>query len=407
MYFDTEGNEVKIPSPTSPPEELKRYYRVCVRRKDPTISIEEFDEVYDYYYGRRYNVFALLDSYVKETGALKDEEGKNPFRKRAYSKALLVLKKTNVPFLSKKQLTSYPGVGPSIADKILKSVFGEETPTYITNEAERALVYSDLKGIWGAASVVKKWLDMKIFTIEDLRKAVKEGKVSLTTMQTIGLNHFEDLKKRIPRKEVKEIGDFIYEVISEIIPDLLLLGPEDQRLFGNEGEGKLLIGGSYSRNKPDSGDVDVILIVPKKTYTHLGTHQGYIRPDIHKGYIKKIVEAFRTMEGVEIGAAGEKQMMMVLSLGPSHPYRRVDIFFRTPLEAPATVLQYTSSGPYNVRIRGEANEKGYMLNSSGLFELSIDPNKKSKKAGKRVKVRDVKEIFKVLGLKYLPADQRD
>lgn len=389
MYFDTEGNEVKIPSPTSPPEELKKYYRVCVRRRDPTISAEEFDEVYDYYYGRRYNVFALLDSYVKETSALKDEEGKNPFRKRAYSKALLVLKKTNVPFLSKKQLTSYPGVGPSIADKILKSVFGEETPTYITNEAERALVYSDLKGIWGAASVVKKWLDMKIFTIEDLRKAVKDGKVSLTTMQTIGLNHFEDLKKRIPRKEVKEIGDFIYEVISEIIPDLLLLGPEDQRLFGHEGEGKLLIGGSYSRNKPDSGDVDVVLIVPKKFYA------------------KKVVEAFKTMEGVEIGAAGEKQMMMVLSLGPSHPYRRVDIFFRTPLEAPATVLQYTSSGPYNVRIRGEANEKGYMLNSSGLFELSTDLNGKGKKAGKRVKVKDIKEIFKVLGLRYLPADQRD
>lgn len=61
----------------------------------------------------------------------------------------------------------------------------------------------DLEQIWGVGTVKALDLWSKGYkTIQSLRKATKNSEGILTSNQVIGLKHYEDLKEKIPSKEV-------------------------------------------------------------------------------------------------------------------------------------------------------------------------------------------------------------
>lgn len=79
-------------------------------------------------------------------------------------------------------------------------------------------------------------------------------------------------------------------------------------------------------------------------------------------------------------------------------YIKVDIFHAPEDELPAAVLHWTGSVFWNVRCRFQAKRKGYLLNEKGLFD---------RKTGKRIPVKDEKEILSIIGITWKPPEERE
>jgi hypothetical protein len=76
-------------------------------------------------------------------------------------------------------------------------------------------------GIYGVGKLVAaRWYDKGLRSLQD----VKEGKFGheLTVAQQIGLEHYHDLQKRIPRAEVTLIYDAVIEAAKGLDPKLVI-----------------------------------------------------------------------------------------------------------------------------------------------------------------------------------------
>lgn len=91
-------------------------------------------------------------------------------------------------------------------------------------------------------SLAHKLLKEGIRNLDDLR--AHEDK--LTHAQKIGLNYVEDFEKRIPRKEMLEMEEFIKTKIAHVDDEFVVT-----------------VCGSFRRGAETSGDMDVLLTHPK------------------------------------------------------------------------------------------------------------------------------------------------
>ncbi|HFD04615.1 MAG TPA: PHP domain-containing protein, partial [Firmicutes bacterium] len=74
----------------------------------------------------------------------------------------------------------------------------------------------------------------------------------------------------------------------------------------------------------------------------------------------------------------------------------VDIRVIVKDEFPSAINYFTGSKEHNIRLRQIAKEKGYKLNEYGLW-----------KNENRIKLRDEKELYKYLGMKYIEPEMRE
>ncbi|KIX93446.1 uncharacterized protein Z520_10865 [Fonsecaea multimorphosa CBS 102226] len=87
---------------------------------------------------------------------------------------------------------------------------------------------------------------------KDMDDVVEFGWSTLTRVQQIGVKYYEEFLEKIPRSEVKSIGDVILRHARSVL-DV----PKEK--FGTNEDVELIIVGGYRRGKDFSGDVDVIL----------------------------------------------------------------------------------------------------------------------------------------------------
>ena len=122
-------------------------------------------------------------------------------------------------------------------------------------------------------------------------------------------------------------------------------------------------------------------------------------------------------------------------LDKNHPIRRIDIQLFAVNSFPAAVLYFTGSANFNKKMRAIAHKKNYLLNQVGLFKLDKKKSKNTSDSDNKtfdsssdaseesndsdtsdddftnvkktfVKVQTEKDIFKELGMKYLPPEDR-
>lgn len=130
-------------------------------------------------------------------------------------------------------------VGESIGNKIEEIVKTDRLQRleYAQNDPKNKVLHLFL-GVYGAGrTVANQWMAQGFRTLNDLRRHA-----SLTPNQRVGVEHYEDLNTRIPRAEVKALGDYVMDEAARINKDV-----------------ELLIGGSYRRGAKDSGDIDFII----------------------------------------------------------------------------------------------------------------------------------------------------
>ena len=117
-------------------------------------------------------------------------------------------------------------------------------------------------------SKVKDLMSKKITSVKKLRKAVKDGKVTLPSHALIGLKHYEDFLERIPREETKDFFEKIQKIAKKIDPNLILK-----------------VTGSYRRKLETSGDIDILM-----THSLIKTKSDIKKSNLLKDLIKELEE---------------------------------------------------------------------------------------------------------------------
>lgn len=293
-----------------------------------------------------------------------------PFRARAYQKALETIMAYPEDIKGPDDLKGKPGIGSTIMEKLKEFT---ETGTLKVLEREKNNPVNILGEVYGIGpKKAKELVDAGITSIQQLRE--KQDKY-LNDIQKVGLKYYEDILKRIPRSEIEE-----YKAIFE-------------KAFPNQGspsakdtEGKMEIVGSYRRGAQSSGDIDVIITSKS--------------PAVFTKFVDNLIK--------------EKIILYVLSRGPTKCLvitklnngngiaRRVDFLYTTPEEFPFAILYFTGSKIFNTVMRHQALTMGLTMNEHGLYKME------AKKKGKKVDhvFKDEKDIFDYLNLEYKAPNER-
>lgn len=252
------------------------------------------------------------------------------------------------------------GVGKAIKNKLIEYVTTGAIAELVELENSKSVrAYTALSQIAGAGpKTVAAWIRAKIYSISDLRKQLALGNITLTTVQKYGLTYFADLTQRIPRDEVESIG-------RTVIARIKALDPTAQ----------CEIAGSYRRGSKDSGDIDII------------TTGKYSLYDLAQNYKEdpNFIDTF---------LVGAERMTFIYKSPYSGTVRQIDILRLQPAQYWPGILYFTGSWEFNAAMRGFAKSRGFLLNQRGLFKIRG-------KTETLVKVNSEKDIFDVIGIKYV------
>lgn len=264
-------------------------------------------------------------------------------------------------------------------DSILKT--GEVDNISADLEAVAVENLTKIPGI-GPAKASELYRDEEITTIPELKELYSINKKIINDKQAIGLKHYDDLEKRIPRSEMNNWGEILKDTFNETLSEL------------NE-TGKLVITGSYRREKKDSGDIDALITT--------STHNKDLMNTFYTNLIKKNI-----VSPVNVISKGPIKIMAVATI--DEIYRHLDIFYYPADVYPFALLFTTGSKEFNVNMRNRALRLGYSLNERNLTHGSTTGRLVSKdeymlKIGKESPDTE-QDIFKFLDYKFInPVDR--
>jgi DNA polymerase/3'-5' exonuclease PolX len=136
---------------------------------------------------------------LEELASIMMKHGE-PFRARAYQKATetIILYPTDITPANYKAMEKQPGIGSTIIEKLDEYI---KTGTLRVLERERENPVNILADVYGVGpKKAKELVNKGIKTIAELREHQDE----LNNVQKIGLKYYEDILKRIPRKEIDD-----------------------------------------------------------------------------------------------------------------------------------------------------------------------------------------------------------
>jgi len=307
-------------------------------------------------------------------------EENDTFETLAYRRAISQLKNAKEKIINESQLGKYKYLGKSIKQKIKEIITtGKLKKLDYLKKDEKNIAINKLKTVHGIGLQLANKLYLKgIKTIEDLR----QNQELLNPTQKIGLQYYEDLIKRIPRKECEDIFEVIKEKASEIIPRKLL---------------QIEICGSYRRGKETIGDLDILLTV-KDNRNINGILSNLIEKLFEENLIKEILSLSK--EEIDI----KKHSFMGICKLYGNPHRRIDIKVYYKESFPFALLYFTGSAYFNRSLRLYAKNNNFSLSDYGL--VKHDPNRPND-AGINIKCENEEDIFAALGLEYKPPSERD
>jgi DNA polymerase/3'-5' exonuclease PolX len=306
---------------------------------------------------------ANKDAIIGHLKILMDAEklNKQPFKARAYKNAIETLKPLK-DIKDIKDIEGLPGIGVKIHEKIkeyLESGTIKEADNLSKNN-DKFTLQNKLLNIYGVGPTKVKELLSKIKTFDDLY--LETNQELLNNKQKIGLVYYDDLLQKTPYKEAEEHNKYIGNILKNIEYNMV---------------------GSFRRKKELIGDIDILI---------------KDNPNFNlKRFLKQMTDDGYILESL---ANGKNKFMGICKLKDNIP-RRIDI-----LVADANyyfaLLYFTGSYQYNIVMRNKALEMGYSLSEYGFKDKNtgnfLDDLNKT--------VKNEKDIFKILGIKYVKPEDR-
>ena len=318
----------------------------------------------------------LIIQKLENLKKIYDTQKDKKWNSKALLTAIQILKKYNGPITSGKQLqTELKGIGEKIAlriDEILKTGNLEElNDSSLDNSFDNS--YDKLLDITGVGPTrAKKWIEMNIKNIDDLKKAISENKIKSTHHIDIGIKYYEDFQKKIPREEIDRMNIFLKKAIKKIDNNLIFE-----------------ICGSYRRGMSQSGDIDILV-----------SHPDFYENIKDQQFLKKIIKELEKQKFIidHLTSAGDTKFMGVCKLDNSPFGRRIDIRVVNYSSYFTALIYFTGSKDFNVQIRNKALANNYTLNEYALTDLNNNNLQI---------LKNEEEIFEILKLSYLTPNERN
>lgn len=312
---------------------------------------------------------------LERIGTMMEIKGENPFKIRAYSagaRTLQTMEEDLGEVIEDGRLGDIPGIGKALTEKIetLYTTGGLEFYDKLVASVPSGLMdLLDIPGLGGKKiKVLHEKLDVD--SIESLTVACQEGKVA--ELKGFGKKTEEKILSGIKNREAYAARHLWWDarsVVEKILPGLEGL-PEVERVEA---------AGSFRRGMETVGDLDFLVA---------SSNPG------------PIMDWFTSMDGIaEVTAHGDTKSSIRLEGGMQADLRVV------PSEQFYFALHhFTGSKDHNVRMRQKALSLGLSLSEWGL--RPEEEKDSSRKAGP-VEANSEEDIFKALGLQYVPPSLRE
>ena len=304
-------------------------------------------------------------SVLGELEAIMNRKGE-AHRARAYKTGQETIMGLSQDITDASQLEGMKGIGPKIVSKLKEYQSTGKVAALERLKADPISLLTQVYGIGGKKA--QQLVSEGITTIEELRQHTE----LLNDKQIIGLKYFEDIQKRIPRKEIEEFKKVFAVTFDKV------------KTPGSKFE----IVGSFRREATNSGDIDIIITNDNNDKSVFGA------------FFKALEEAGTVIESL---TSGSTKKLTIGKLPDGIP-RRLDFLWAPPKEYAFAVLYFTGSKAFNVVMRQHALSMQFSLNEHGLHSMSTgvkgDPLD--------LEFPTEESIFEFLGLKYIePRNRRD
>lgn len=298
---------------------------------------------------------------------LLELKNENAFKIRAYRRAAQAIESMSKPIESiaeEDKLDDIPGVGASIAEKILEYLDKGKLDYY---ERLKKKVPFDFEGLMsieglGPKKIQLLYKKLKIKSVNDLEAAAKAGKIA--KLPRLGAKTEENILRAISvsRKAGKRMLLGVAMQTADEIIDHLKKSPHVEQVN---------YAGSLRRMKETIGDIDILA--------------SSLHPD-------KVIEHFIKMADVlDVIAKGPTKASVHLKSGV-----QVDLRVIAPNEYGSALLYFTGSKEHNIELRKIAIARRMKLSEYGLFH------------GSRMVASGAEEdIYKSLGLSYIEPEMRE
>ncbi len=308
---------------------------------------------------------------LEDIADLLELKGENIFKARAYQKAA-----RSIEFLSEEveklvaedRLREIPGVGEAIEKKLTELIKTGHMEYYEKLKAEFPEGIGNFLNVPGIGphTAVLLTKELKITTLDELEKAIKDGRVAELprmgekTAQNI-LHQIQAYRKkkseqRIPLGAALPMADSLMNALQNI-----------------KGLKNLTPAGSLRRFRDTIGDIDL-----------MGTADNPV----------EVIEAFTTLPLVkEVTEKGNTKASIITVNGLQVDFRLLDH------DSFGSALQYsTGSKQHNIDLRTRAERMGLSLSEYGITNM---------KTGKLKKFATEEGFYKEQGLDYIPPEIRE
>ena len=315
----------------------------------------------------------------KSSGNVKSATA-NGFRLKQISGALKTIKayKQELKLTNLDDIAKYQGIGKGTIDRIKQILTKgalDELKNWDDPEGKYEPIIKELETIVGVGR--KTALDLiydGITSVQDLKNKVEKGKIEVNEQIALGLAYHNKFFDNIPRDEITAIKELLTKILKKI---------NKKYIFE--------ICGSYRREKPTSGDIDVLITLENSDdiENHLPNIIKVLKSPIKTNDNKPLLVDDMTSKNFETKYMGFAQL---LSFKDSK-VRRIDIRFVPFSSYPTALLYFTGSAELNKRMRKIAKNLGYKLSEYNIKKIDDDSI---------VSVKSEKDVFDILHMDYLP-----
>ena len=316
-----------------------------------------------------------ISDVLERIGTMMEIKGENPFKVRAYfagARTLQTMEDDLGEIIEEGRLGEIPGIGKALTEKIETLYAKGELEFYdklLASVPSGLLDLLDIPGL-GGKKIKVLHEELAIDSIDSLTEACNEGKVA--ELKGFGEKTQEKILSGIKNREAYAARHLWWkarEVADRILPGLRDL-PQVERVEA---------AGSLRRGMETVGDLDFLVASSEP---------------------EPIMDWFTKMEGIaEVTAQGDTKSSVRFEDGMQADLRLVpseQFFF--------ALHHFTGSKDHNVRMRQKALSLGLSLSEWGL--RPEEEKNSSRKAGP-VEAHSEEDIFKALGLQYVPPALRE
>ena len=286
-----------------------------------------------------HELIAQLDELRRLT--ILDDQNPQSFRARAYDRAVRRLRDSDedLAALSEAELLRRDGIGKAIGGK-MREFFDTGRIAKLETLRERfppaVQQIAQIPGI-GPKTLARLRAELGIESIEALRAAVEQG--TLRNVAGLGKKSEQMLRRGLQRAGAA--GKDRRQPIARVMPEAELLVAE---LSALPGVAAARYCGSLRRLRPTIADLDILVAAADP------------RPVMAHAAALPVVDASRPAHGGDTRAALTTRRGL-----------HVDLRVVAPDQYGAAALYFTGSQAHNIRLRGLAAARGWLLNEYGLW----------------------------------------